>query len=164
VRAQPAPDPGLVSAAARAQSRVCVPRTALPSVGQSMPRARGARSAGAAACTLVGKPAQLRAWAAAAACIDMAQHVRRRGHARAQIIRVIRHFLREKRWWHLPRYTFGSSSGGVIALELPLRFPFQARPYPNPLTYPTAGRCARAGRRRRRAARGQAACARLAAP
>ncbi|KAK9832782.1 hypothetical protein WJX81_000731 [Elliptochloris bilobata] len=42
------------------------------------------------------------------------------------IIRVIRHFLRERRWWHLPRYTFGSSSGGVIALELPLRFPFQA--------------------------------------
>lgn len=45
-----------------------------------------------------------------------------------QIIRVIRHFLREKRWWHLPRYTFGSSSGGVIALELPLRFPFQVLP------------------------------------
>lgn len=44
-----------------------------------------------------------------------------------QIIRVIRHILRERRWWHLPRYTFGSSSGGVIALELPLRFPFQAR-------------------------------------
>ena len=44
-----------------------------------------------------------------------------------QIIRVIRHMLRERRWWHLPRYTFGSSSGGVIALELPLRFPFQAR-------------------------------------
>ena len=43
-----------------------------------------------------------------------------------QIIRVIRHMLRERRWWHLPRYTFGSSSGGVIALELPLRFPFQA--------------------------------------
>ena len=44
-----------------------------------------------------------------------------------QVIRVIRHILRERRWWHLPRYTFGSSSGGVIALELPLRFPFQAR-------------------------------------
>ncbi len=75
----------------------------------------------------------------------------------AQIIRVIRHFLREKRWWHLPRYTFGSSSGGVIALELPLRFPFQACPYPNPSPHPTAARRARAGRRLRRAARGRTA-------
>ncbi len=43
-----------------------------------------------------------------------------------QMIRVIRHILLEKKWWHLPRYVYGSSSGGCIALELALRFPLQA--------------------------------------
>ena len=41
------------------------------------------------------------------------------------MISVIRHILLEKKWWHLPRYVYGSSSGGCIALELALRFPLQ---------------------------------------
>ena len=44
-----------------------------------------------------------------------------------QIIKVVRHILLEKGWWQLPRYAFGSSSGGCIALELALRFPLQVR-------------------------------------
>jgi len=43
-----------------------------------------------------------------------------------QIIKVIKHVLSEREWWHLPRYAFGSSSGGCIALELAMRFPLQA--------------------------------------
>ena len=47
-----------------------------------------------------------------------------------QMIRVIRHVLLEKGWWHLPRYVYGSSSGGCIALELAMRFPLQVCAYP----------------------------------
>lgn len=43
-----------------------------------------------------------------------------------QMIRAIRHVLEENKWWHLPRYALGSSSGGCTALELALRFPLQA--------------------------------------
>lgn len=45
-----------------------------------------------------------------------------------QIIKVMKHMMTERKWWHLPRYAFGSSSGGCIALELALRFPLQASP------------------------------------
>ena len=44
-----------------------------------------------------------------------------------QIIKVVRHVLLEKGWWQLPRYAFGTSSGGCIALELALRFPLQVQ-------------------------------------
>ena len=49
-----------------------------------------------------------------------------RCHA-VQIIKVVRHVLLEKGWWQMPRYAFGSSSGGCVALELALRFPLQVR-------------------------------------
>ena len=49
-----------------------------------------------------------------------------RWHA-VQIIKVVRHVLLEKGWWQLPRYAFGTSSGGCIALELALRFPLQVQ-------------------------------------
>ncbi|BDA48553.1 hypothetical protein COCOBI_12-2330 [Coccomyxa sp. Obi] len=41
------------------------------------------------------------------------------------IIKVMKHIMTERKWWHLPRYAFGSSSGGCVALELALRFPLQ---------------------------------------
>ena len=47
-----------------------------------------------------------------------------------QMIKVIRHVLLEKGWWHLPRYAYGTSSGGCIALELALRFPLQVGVFP----------------------------------
>lgn len=45
---------------------------------------------------------------------------------KTQMIMAIRAILHERQWWHLPRYAFGSSSGGCTALELALRFPLQA--------------------------------------
>ena len=50
-----------------------------------------------------------------------------------QMIGTIRHILDVKRWWDLPRYALGSSSGGCTALELALRFPLQACAAYNPM-------------------------------
>lgn len=46
-------------------------------------------------------------------------------HDKLQMTANIRHLLKEKAWWGLPRYALGSSRGGEMALELALRFPLQ---------------------------------------
>ena len=75
-------------------------------------------------CLCVVQPRMLIPWAQPAMPYNMFRAVET-----VQMIRVIRHVLLEKGWWHLPRYVYGSSSGGCIALELAMRFPLQVCAY-----------------------------------
>ena len=75
-------------------------------------------------CLCVVQPRMLIPWAQPAMPCNMFRAVET-----VQMIRVIRHVLLEKGWWHLPRYVYGSSSGGCIALELAMRFPLQVCAY-----------------------------------
>ena len=39
----------------------------------------------------------------------------------------MREILTQRDWWHLPRFVYGSSRGGAMALIMAQRFPFQVR-------------------------------------
>lgn len=45
----------------------------------------------------------------------------------AQLVNTMREVLSQRDWWHLPRFVYGSSRGGAMALIMAQRFPFQAR-------------------------------------
>jgi hypothetical protein len=173
VRARPAPAPELVSA--RAPSRVCVLRAALLAAGRSMPGPRGARSACALPAPWLGEPARLRAHG------QRPQHVQRRGHARSPGQRT-QHVRRRgraaaRRSSASSATSCARSAGGTCRGTRSGRRPVASSRWscrcasPSrraltlyPLPYPTAGHRARAGRRRRRAARSRSACLRPAAP
>ena len=44
-----------------------------------------------------------------------------------QLVNTMREVLTMRDWWHLPRFVYGSSRGGAMALIMAQRFPFQAR-------------------------------------
>ena len=44
-----------------------------------------------------------------------------------QLVNTMREVLTARDWWHLPRFVYGSSRGGAMALIMAQRFPFQAR-------------------------------------
>ena len=43
-----------------------------------------------------------------------------------QLVNTMREVLTKRDWWHLPRFVYGSSRGGAMALIMAQRFPFQA--------------------------------------
>ena len=46
---------------------------------------------------------------------------------RMQLVNTMREILTRRDWWHLPRFVYGSSRGGAMALIMAQRFPFQVR-------------------------------------
>ena len=44
-----------------------------------------------------------------------------------QLVNTMREILTRRDWWHLPRFVYGSSRGGAMALIMAQRFPFQVR-------------------------------------
>ena len=46
---------------------------------------------------------------------------------RMQLVSTMREILTRRDWWHLPRFVYGSSRGGAMALIAAQRFPFQVR-------------------------------------
>ncbi|CAL5222477.1 g4849 [Coccomyxa viridis] len=43
-----------------------------------------------------------------------------------ELVNAMREVLTKQDWWHLPRFVYGSSRGGAMALIMAQRFPFQA--------------------------------------
>lgn len=48
-------------------------------------------------------------------------------HVHAQLVNTMREILTVRDWWQLPRFVYGSSRGGAMALIMAQRFPFQVR-------------------------------------
>lgn len=48
-------------------------------------------------------------------------------HVHAQLVNTMREILTVRSWWQLPRFVYGSSRGGAMALIMAQRFPFQVR-------------------------------------
>ena len=44
-----------------------------------------------------------------------------------QLVNAMREILTRRDWWHLPRFVYGSSRGGAMALIMAQRFPFKVR-------------------------------------
>lgn len=56
----------------------------------------------------------------------MAQLTFTKGFLCMQLVNAMREVLTKQDWWHLPRFVYGSSRGGAMALIMAQRFPFQA--------------------------------------
>ena len=48
-------------------------------------------------------------------------------HVLVQLVNTMREILTVRNWWQLPRFVYGSSRGGAMALIMAQRFPFQVR-------------------------------------
>jgi enterochelin esterase-like enzyme len=46
-------------------------------------------------------------------------------HVHVQLVNTMREILTVRDWWQLPRFVYGSSRGGAMALIVAQRFPFQ---------------------------------------